>query len=102
MQFNLYRAFIHHIDHPGISFSLVAFHQHFLGSYIVAVNAIPTFSSSSIQAILSNLCAASSPDSTVAIVLAPECKSDVHTSSGSPLHLRPHDLQHICALCSVP
>jgi hypothetical protein len=101
---HLHRAFICRIDRPGVSFSLATYRRRFLGSYIVSVNDIPTFSSSSIQEIVDDLCR-TAPDEEPPIVnvtLAPERKSDVRASGGSPLHLRLHDLRHICALRSIP
>jgi hypothetical protein len=100
---HLHRAFIHRINRPGISFSLATYRRRFLGSYIVSVNDVPTFSSSSIQELIDDLCR-TAPDEEPPIVnvtLAPERKSDVRASGGSPLHLRLHDLRHICALRSV-
>jgi hypothetical protein len=98
-----HRAFIRQFDRPGVSFSLAAYRRRFLGSYIISINDVPTFSSSSIQEVINDLCR-TAPDEDPPIVnvtLAPERKSDVRASGGLPLHLRLHDLCHVCALRSV-
>jgi hypothetical protein len=104
---HLHRAFIHQIHRPPLSLSLTAFRRKFLGSYIVNINGIPTFSCQSVRTVIDDLCrdctaTSDSAAPTVDITLAPERKHDLHASGGSPLHLRLHDLRHICALRSVP
>lgn len=98
----LHRAFINRIDRPATSMSLSSFRRSFLGSYIVAVNGVPTFTSASVSAVLKDLQSLESCPSTVTIVLAPERKADLADDRGAPLHLRLHDLRHICAIRSVP
>lgn len=98
----LHRAFINGVDRPCSSFTLSAFRRRFLGSYVVSVNGVPTFSSVSISAVLENLRKDPSCPTTVLVVLAPERKTDIVAAHGAPLHLRVQDLRHICALRSLP
>jgi hypothetical protein len=97
----LHRAFIRQIDRSAVSFSLKVFRQRFLGSYIVAINNVPTFACSSLRVILDDICRSAPDGQIVEVVLAPERKRDINTGGGSPLHLRLHDLRDICAIRSV-
>jgi hypothetical protein len=97
-----HRAFIRHIDRPAESYSLSTFRKRFLGSYIIAIHGTPVFSSSSIQELLTELCHSPSNPMMVDVVLAPERKTDLRADRNPSLHLRLHDLRHICALRSVP
>jgi hypothetical protein len=98
----LHRAFICRIIRPGLTSSLATFRRKYLGSYIVSVNDTPTFSADSIRTTVAALLTSSPDPVEINIVLAPERKTNIHPARGAPLHLRLHDLRHICALRSVP
>lgn len=97
-----HRAFISRIDRPCLSSSLTTFRRKYTGSYIVAIDGTPTFSSDSIHKLVTDLCASSSSNSfEIDILLAPERRADVRAPNNTPLHLRLHDLRRICALQSI-
>jgi hypothetical protein len=98
----LHRAFISRIARPGLKYSHPQFRRKFLGSYIVSVANTPTFSADSVSAAVDAVIASSSAEPfEIDVVLALERKADVTQARAPPLHLRLHDLRHICALRSV-
>ena len=58
------------------------------------------FSVDDIDSIVDNLCSSSAPPTTIRVELAKERQTE-HNPRATPLHLRMHDLQRICALQSV-
>jgi hypothetical protein len=96
----LRRAFVSEISRSAVGRSLRMFRRQFVGSYVVSVNDVPVFSLSDVESVLDRLHALPSPPATIELVLAPERRSDFDDRP-SPLHLRMHDLCHVCALQSV-
>jgi len=80
--------------------SLHQFRKKYGGAYVVSLDNKPVFAVADIDKILDALWRQSPRPSTVDIELAPEDRTSFDDRP-APLHLRMHDLQHICALQST-
>ena len=96
----LRRAYVCDVRRAALGRSLRAFKRQFLGSYLVSVDGTPVFSLTDIEQVLTRLASSPSPPASVDFLLAPERRSD-HDDRPGPLHLRLHDLRHVCAIRSI-
>ena len=96
----LQRAFVTSISRAATRQSLRSFRKKYLGSYVVSINDEPVFSVADVARIAERLRALPTVPDTVPVVLAPERTADFDDRP-PPLHLRMHDLRHVCALQSV-
>jgi hypothetical protein len=96
----LHRAFISVIHRSPVSrLSLRSFRSKFLGAYLVSVHESPVFYPRDVDSVLTSIRALAHPPPTIALVLAPERKTDISRQSSPPLHLRRIDIRHISAMC---
>jgi hypothetical protein len=96
----LHRAFISVLHRSHIPrLSLRSFRTKFLGAYIVTLHESPVFYPRDVDSILDSLRALAHPPPTIALVLAPERKTDISRQSSPPLHLRRIDIRNISNLC---
>jgi hypothetical protein len=96
----LHRAFISVIHRsPVPRLSLRSFRSKFLGAYLVSIHESPVFYPRDVDSVLTSLHAFAHPPPTIALVLAPERKTDISRQSSPPLHLLRIDIRHISAMC---
>jgi hypothetical protein len=96
----LMRAYVRSFSNLPVGVRMKRFRSRFVGAYIVSVDGCPVFSIDDIHDVISKFGSSDAAPATVHVELAMERKAD-HSSRLTPLHLRMHDLQHVCALQSV-
>ena len=96
----LLRAYVRKFNKLPVGNRSRKFRSDNVGSYIVSIDDTPVFSIADIDAVLDRLRSSPVPPATLHVELAKERRTD-HNPRATPLHLRMHDLQRVCALQSV-
>jgi hypothetical protein len=98
---HLKRAYLASVDKAPKGMSLHSFQRQFIGTYVTAINDIPTFNVSDIEDVMTKMANESPTLGSIRVELAPLSKSEKNNRRRTPLHLQVNDIIRINSILNA-